>query len=89
MRESYIEKKVCEYATQRGWRSMKLNGIHDRGKPDRMFFAPSGRVKFVEFKAPGKRASALQERFINDLRGCGFDCYVIDSIESGRDLFDQ
>jgi hypothetical protein len=88
MRERAIEAAVCRYAKSRGWQSIKLNGPGDRGQPDRLFFAAGGRVKFVEFKAPGKKPRRLQELFLRRLARCDFDCFVIDNVAEGKALFD-
>jgi len=87
VRESQIERAVCDIAKEKGWKNYKLNGPGDRGKPDRMFLSIGGRVKFVEFKSPGKRPTKLQVYQLEQLTAMGFECYVIDSIEAGADLF--
>lgn len=69
--EAVIERKVCQWAKARGISNLKLGGMHNRGKADRMFMK-SGRVCFVEFKAPGNRPTALQERFLLERREDGF-----------------
>lgn len=88
MRESKIERAVCDIAKQKGWQNFKLSGPNDRGKPDRLFFSHGGRVKFVEFKSTGQKPTALQLLQLQRLTELGFDCHVIDSIEDGRALFD-
>lgn len=88
MRERDIEAAVCAHARGRGWSAIKLAGPGDRGKPDRIFIAPGGRVKFVEFKAPGKQPTALQARWLNVLKELGFESHCIDNIDIGRALFD-
>lgn len=88
MRESTVEKQVCEYAKQLGWRSIKLAGMHDRGKPDRMFLR-NGKVMFVEFKAPGHKPTALQMKWLNDLSDMGFTADWVDSVSDGKLFFDS
>lgn len=85
MRESHVEKAVCAFATRHGWITLKLNGAGARGKPDRLFLK-DGRAVFAEIKAPGKRPTALQARFIERLRAAGFTAAVIDSVEAGEAL---
>lgn len=89
MRESYIEKKVCEYAASKGWSNMKCASPGQRGSPDRMFYRSMGEVRFVEFKKPGGRVTELQRHVLMRLFNAGFRCAVIDSIEEGRRFFDE
>lgn len=92
MMESSIEKKVCEFAKRHGVLSVKLAGPNDRGKPDRMFLY-NGRVVFIEFKAPGKKPTPLQERWIDTLRALGFSANYVDNAGDGiilvRELIDK
>ena len=85
MNESAIERAVCAYAKAKGCIVMKLSGQNQRGQPDRLFVR-DGRVLFVEFKAPGKRPTALQERWISDLRRQGMFATSCDNIEKGKGL---
>jgi Holliday junction resolvase len=85
MTESTIERSVCAYAKAKGCIVLKLSGQNQRGQPDRMFVR-EGRVLFVEFKAPGKRPTALQERWIDDLRRQGMLATSCDDIEKGKVL---
>lgn len=88
MRESTIEKEVCAYAKTQGWLVFKLNGAGDRGKPDRLFLK-GGRAVFAEFKAPGKRPTALQAHYLERLRAAGFAAVVIDDVGAGYDLINR
>lgn len=83
IRESYIEQKVCEYAKKLGWLALKFTSPGNNGMPDRMFLK-AGVTVFVEFKAPGKVSTPIQERQQERLRRFGFQVVVIDSIESGK-----
>jgi hypothetical protein len=47
--------------------------------PDRLVLLPSGKIAFVELKAPEKKPRPLQIRRIKQLQKLGFECYVIDS----------
>lgn len=81
MRESPIERKVCQAAKEDGW------VVHPKtrgrsGWPDRTFSKPQVTF-FIEFKAPGKVPRALQERTLSDLRARGFEAHVIDNVEDG------
>jgi len=86
MRESAIEKAVTAHAKKLGWMSLKLSGTHDRGKPDRMYLR-RGVTVFVEYKAPEKLPTALQNKWIKDLREAGFKATWIDNFEDGKKFF--
>lgn len=88
MRESAIEKKICEHAKAKGWLVLKLSGANDRGKPDRMFLR-NGQAVFMEIKAPGKTPTALQERWLTSLIDQGFTAVWTDNAEDGCRVIDQ
>jgi len=83
MRESTIEKAVCDYARANGCISIKNATPGHRGVPDRMFIC-KGRVIFIEFKAPGKEPTALQKKWMNDLCKQDIPAVSVDSIAAGR-----
>lgn len=87
MTESTIERAVCAYAKTKGCIVLKLSGQNQRGQPDRMFLY-NGRVLFVEFKAPGKRPTALQARWLDCLTEHTFHTACCDDIEAGKRLID-
>lgn len=86
MRESTIEKQITLYAKQQGWISYKWSSPNSRGVPDRLYFK-AGIVLLVEFKAPGKKPTKLQTNIHQKLRANNFIVHVIDSIETGKQLF--
>jgi Holliday junction resolvase len=83
MRESTIERAVCAYAKAKGCITMKLSGQNQKGQPDRMFLF-QGRVLFIEFKAPGKRPTALQARWLKQLEEHEFCAFPCDDIDRGK-----
>ena len=85
-RESVIEKKVTEYAQQQGWLSYKWTSPNHRAVPDCLYFK-SGVVLLVEFKALGKQPTKFQANVHLKLKEEGFNVHVIDSIETGKQLF--
>ena len=87
VRESNIEKKVCEYAKSKGWLNYKWVSPNNRGVPDRLFFK-AGKMVIVEFKAANKKATKLQQYHINLLQQHSFSVHVIDNIEAGKELID-
>lgn len=84
MLEKDVERKVCQHAAKHGWWPLKLSIIAMSGFPDRLFLGPGANIFFVEFKAPGKTATKLQEHIMGKLNELGFRTYVIDSIEDGK-----
>lgn len=80
--ESYIERKLCDWAKKHGWLIRKLSWVGRPGAPDR-FFAKRARIVLMELKAPGKKPTANQAKEIARLREAGVEVHVIDSIEEG------
>ena len=87
MRESTIEQAVCAYAKSRGCLSLKLSGQNQKGQPDRMFLN-NERILFIEFKAHGKKLTALQTRWLDRLHYHGFLTACCDDINAGKRLID-
>lgn len=80
MRESTIERKVCEYAKERGVLVFKCTG--QKGIPDRLFHY-KGLTWYVEFKAPGKTPTTLQDRIHNKIKAQSIPVHVIDDLDRG------
>lgn len=80
--EKKIEDKVCKWAKKNGVLPYKMNGMYTRSWPDRLFFMPTGKAFIIEFKAPGKEPTPLQEDTINKLRKLGYDVEVHDNAEA-------
>ena len=87
--EKQIESKVCEYAQEKGFLTLKLNIIGQRGWPDRVFVDPLGWHFYIEFKAPGKKLEKIQEHRFRQLAERNVLVVVIDGITSGRELIDE
>lgn len=68
MRESEIEARVVRHAKRRGCLCYKWSSPSQRGVPDRIIIAPSGRVLFLELKRPGEQPSPLQFHEIQKLK---------------------
>lgn len=85
VRESYIEKKVTEYAKANGWLSYKWVSPSQRGVPDRLYLK-EGKLKMVEFKAPNKKPTPYQQAIHRRLAGVGWKVHIIDDIEKGKEL---
>lgn len=82
MKESEIEKKVCEYAKNRGWKAIKFRSFNNKSLPDRIFFK-KGKCFLIEFKVEGKLPTKLQQKTLCEFRDNGFAADVIDSVEKG------
>lgn len=80
MREKIIEKELVRAVKDKGGIAPKFTSPGFDGMPDRLVLLPSGRMAFVELKAPGKKPRALQEARHRLLRRLGFKVYVIDEI---------
>lgn len=86
--ESKIEKAVSDYAKKQGFYVRKFKSSSQRGVPDRLFLTPDGVTFFIEFKRPGGKTSALQDREINEIKKRGGIAMVCDSTEQGKTIID-
>jgi len=89
MRESDIEKAVCDYAKKRGLHCYKFVSPGTRGVPDRMFTYHGGIVFFIEFKKPGETPRADQIRVIERMVKHEVPVFIIDDIEIGKEIIDE
>jgi len=84
MRESYIEKVVCNHAKDLGWLVYKwVSPGGGLGLPDRILLR-KGEILFIEFKAPGRKPRPAQAAMHRKLANEGFKVLVIDNIEEGK-----
>lgn len=88
MLERDIEKKVCDYAKDRGYLAYKFTSPSRAAVPDRLFIGPTGHMWFVEFKQGGKKPTPAQEREHHRLRQQGVEVWVIDSVDDGKKMVD-
>ena len=88
MKESLIEKKVCEHAKSLGWLVFKFKTANHRGVPDRIFMR-DGIVLFIEFKAKNGKLSKLQEITIRNFQVNKIPTYIVASVEQGKAIFDR
>ena len=86
--EKNIEKKVCDYAKERGLLVYKFTSPARAAVPDRLFIVPHVGVFFIEFKRPGVKATAPQLREHGRLRDVGIRVYVVDDIAYGKNVID-
>ena len=50
---------------------------------------PYQQAFWIEFKREGGKATAMQEREAQRLRDCGFEVYLVDSVEDGKAVIDK
>lgn len=86
MREATVERYLRERVKEEGGIALKLNTKSGRGWPDRIVMLPLGRISFIEVKAPGRKATQLQQLRIDQLQALGFNAQVIDSKEAVDDF---
>ncbi len=87
--EASIERRFAKMCNDRGAECRKFVSPGWRGVPDRLLLLPGGKCVFVEFKAPGKRPTALQAKRHDELRSLGFRVEVIDSKEGADALLEE
>lgn len=87
--EAQIERAVNEYAKSKGCMVKKMQtGLGGTaGWPDRLYHY-HGRTWYIEFKAPGKKPTALQNNRIHELQTHKICVYVIDDVELGKQVID-
>ena len=89
MLEKHIENKLVAAVKKMGGIAAKFVSPGLDGMPDRLVLLPSGKIAFVELKAPGKKPLPLQIRRIKQLKKLGFECFVIDSDEQIGGILDE
>lgn len=87
MKESKLEKQVCEEAKKRGWTAIKLaSRVHD---PDRVFLREGGIAVFIEFKQLNQKPRKGQVARIEHLRTLGFSVTVADNVGDALDFLKE
>lgn len=89
MRESKIQKQVCDYATTRGCLVFPFKSPSNNSVPDRIIIPPKRHPFFIEFKTWGKIPSMAQGMMHTRLRAAGTLVYVVDSVEHGKSVIDR
>lgn len=82
IRESQVEKGICDFAKTIGVTMQKQNGVHNRGKADQLCMR-GGKAAFLEIKRPGEKPTKLQERYLRLRREDGFPATWVDNVEDG------
>lgn len=88
MRESKIEKAVCDYAESKGFIRRKFTSPGRRDVPDDIFFGDNRLCFLIEFKATGQHPRPGQVREIALLRSKGHLVFVVDSVDYGKGVID-
>ena len=88
MKESKVEKEVCDYAAARGFLVYKFVSPGRRGVPDRILIDCHGRPFFIEFKKAGEKPRPDQVREIKAIRANGGLVFVVDNIDYGKGVID-
>ena len=88
MRENEIEAKLVTAVKAVGGVCWKFTSPGTAGVPDRIVLMPSGRIGFVEVKAPGETPRPLQRSRLKLLRRLGFKAFVLDDIEQIGGIID-
>ena len=78
--EKTVEGAAVRFAKKYGILNLKLNTRFRAHWPDRVYFFPD-RPLFIEYKAPGKKATPAQIKVHQELRALGYTVYVIDNVE--------
>lgn len=89
MRESTIEKKVCDYAKRMGCLADKFTSPSRRAVPDRIITTPQGVTGFLELKAPGKKPTRCQNYELQKRRALNAPADWADSVERGIAFVDR
>jgi G:T-mismatch repair DNA endonuclease (very short patch repair protein) len=87
MNELHIEQALKRAVEADGGLCWKLVSPGTTGVPDRICLK-TGRVVFVEVKAPGKKPRPIQRRRMNQLQAQGFTVLVVDSIDGIKEVLD-
>ena len=89
MREKSIEEKLVAAVKAQGGVCWKFTSPGTAGVPDRIVLMSSGRIGFVEVKAPGEKPRPLQRIRIKTLRRLGFKVFVLDSLDQIGGIVDE
>lgn len=80
MDEVRLENRLKKEIERRGGKAPKFVSPGRRGVQDRIVLMPRGRVWFVELKAPGRKATPLQEYRADELRSLGFKVRTVSTV---------
>lgn len=78
-----VEGPVVKWAKDNGWLTLKINVLGKRGFPDHFFFTYPRVLVMIEFKAPGKKPSAIQGYVHRLFLKLGWVVHVVSTKEQG------
>lgn len=84
--EAELERKLCKWAKEQGCKTYKFTSPANRGVADQLLVGPHGDILFLELKAPGKKPTALQNKFIADIRAQKANADWADNFEQGKKI---
>ena len=89
VREKTVEQKLVQAVRAKGGVCWKFTSPSTVGVPDRVVILPGGRIGFVEVKAPGEKPRPVQAIRIEQLRGLGAVCLVLDDVSEVEAVCDE
>lgn len=88
MLERDVERKIAQYAKEKGMLTYKFTSPACRGVCDRIFIS-EGRVLFMEIKTLTGKLSELQRRHQKVLKNHGANAVVVYGFEHGKKVVDE
>ena len=88
-KENRVERRLIDGVKALGGITFKFISPGRAGVPDRVVILPGGTVHFVELKARGGRASALQQRVLAKLRRMDVTALVLTGIDEVERYLDN
>jgi hypothetical protein len=89
MREKTLECKLVETVKAMGGICPKFVSPGLNGMPDRIVLLSTGKIAFIEVKAPGKPMRPLQIKRKRQLQALGFRVYCLDNIEMIGEILNE
>ncbi|WP_461206092.1 VRR-NUC domain-containing protein [Clostridium sp. DL1XJH146] len=89
MTEKEVEQMLVKKTKGRGGWALKFISPGINGVPDRLVLMPTGKIAFVELKAPGKKMRPLQIKRKSQLEALGFLVYCIDNPKQIGGVLDE
>lgn len=89
MLETDVEGNNRTYAKKKGVMFEKFTSPSKRSVPDDILTFPNGLIAFIEYKAPGKRATPKQWLDHQKRRAMGCLVYVVDNPDVGRRVIEE
>ena len=88
-KENRVERRLIDGVKALGGITFKFVSPGRAGVPDRVVILPGGTVHFVELKARGGRASALQQRVLAKLRRMDVTALVLTGVDEVERYLDN